>query len=46
MTMRENYAKLIADKKKRTLLMRELRQLHLERISAGIQQSAVFSLEK
>ena len=39
MTMRENYAKLIADKKKRTLLMRELRQLHLERISAGIHKA-------
>lgn len=39
MTMRDNYAKLIADKKKRTLLMRELRQLHLERISAGIHKA-------
>lgn len=39
MTMRENYAKLKVDKKKRTLLMRELRQLHLERISAGIHKA-------
>lgn len=36
MTMRENYAKLHIDKKKRTIVLKELRQLHLERITAGI----------
>lgn len=39
MTMRENYAKLKIDKKKRTLLLKELRQLHLERITAGIHKA-------
>lgn len=39
MTMRENYAKLHIDKKKRTIVLKELRQLHLERITAGIHAS-------
>lgn len=39
MTMRENYAKLHIEKKKRTIVLNELRQLHLEKITAGIHAS-------
>ena len=36
MTMRENYAQLKIDKKKRTVVLKELQKLNLEQITAGV----------
>lgn len=39
MTLQQAYATLKVEKKKRTLLLKELRELHLEKITAGIHAS-------
>ena len=39
MTLQEAYAELKIDKKKRTIVLKELRDIHLEKITAGIHAS-------